>query len=101
MFDIYVVDDSLFMLFPMSIFISSSGKRVKNAHLALMIGDLTAHALWVASECKYDLLYGWCVGDITDEVVTKAKGCITTSETYLSYFNTNTIPNKHMMLPIF
>lgn len=100
-FDIYIVENGLFMLFPMSIFISSTGKRVKNAHLALMIGDLLPHVLWVASEHKYDLLYGWCVGDITEEKIIKAKGCITTSNVYLSYFNTDTISNQHMMLPIF
>jgi len=102
-FDIYIVGtDSLFMLFPMVSLISSTGKRVRNAQLALMIGDILSQALWAASESGYDLLYGWCGGDITPDSITNIKGLITVAKSYLELYNTRSnIPNNKMMVPIF
>lgn len=102
-FDVYIVgDDSLFMLFPMDSVISSTQKRVHNAQLALMIGDVLPHALWIASESGYDLLYGWCGSDITHERVINTRGLITTAESHLEFYNTKKlIPNNNMMTPIF
>lgn len=102
-FDIYTVGtDSLFMLFPMTSLISSTGKRVRNAQVALMIGNVLPHALWIANENKYDLLYGWCVGDITEERVTNIRGLITISHSYLELYNSrHNIPINNMLVPIF
>jgi ribosomal protein S18 acetylase RimI-like enzyme len=102
-FDIYMVGtDSLFMLFPMTSLISSTGKRVRNAQLALMIGDVLSQALWIANENGYDLLYGWCGGDITSERVSNIRGLITVAKSYLELYNTQfSIPNNKMMVPIF
>ena len=102
-FDVYIVDDlGLFMLFPMSSVISASGKRVRNAQLALMIGDLMPHALWAARDNGYDLLYGWCGGDITKEKALAIRGLITTSKTHLEFYNTRShIPNSDFMFPLF
>ena len=102
-FDVYIVDDlGLFMLFPMSSVISTSGKQVRNAQLALMIGDLMPHALWTARDNGYDLLYGWCASDISKEKVLGIRGLITTSKTCLEFYNTrSSIPNSHFMLPLF
>lgn len=102
-FDIYTVNnDSMFMLFPMVSFISSTGKRVRNAQVALMIGDVLSHALWVANDNKYDLLYGWCAGDITEDRVSNIKGLITTDKSCLEFYNTRiAIPNNNIMVPIF
>jgi len=75
--------------------ISSSGKSVRNAQLALMIGDVLPQALWLANENKYDLLYGWCGGDITSECVSNIKGLITVAKSYLKLYNTRfNIPNN-------
>lgn len=101
-FDIYISNNGLFMLFPMDIFISKSGKKVKNAHLALMIGDVLSEVLWVVSGAGYDLLYGWCAGDVTEEKVNRVRGCITASNMHLSYYNiNNNVTNDQMYLPIF
>ena len=102
-FDIYIVgNDSLFMLFPMSSIISSTGKQINNAQLALMIGDVFHQALWVANAEKYDLLYGWCAGDITSEIVKRERGLITQQKTYLEFYNTaEIIPNESFSLPLF
>lgn len=102
-FDIYTVNDnSLFMLFPMHSLICSTGKRVRNAQLALMIGDVMQHALFIAKEDNYDLLYGWCAGDITVERVQKSKGIITSAVTYLEYYNTaKIIKQNELFVPLF
>lgn len=102
-FDVYIVNEnSLFMLFPMDSIISLTGKRVRNAQLALMIGDILPQALWAASESKYDLLYGWCGGDITKEKIASVRGLITTAKSYLEFYNTKElIANNNMILPLF
>lgn len=102
-FDIYIVGTaSLFMLFPMSSIISSTGKRVRNAQVALMIGDVLSHALWIANENKYDLLYGWCGGDITREKVVAIKGLITVARSFVELYNSKfNIPNNSMSVPLF
>lgn len=102
-FDIYTVGtDSLFMLFPMTSIISSTGKRVRNAQVALMIGNVLPHALWIASENKYDLLYGWCGGDITKEKVVAVKGLITVAKSFVELYNSKfNIPNNNMLVPLF
>ena len=102
-FDIYMVgEDNLFMLFPMDTTISTSRKRVHNAQLALMIGDILPNVLWIAKQNNYDLLYGWCGSDITVERVEGVRGLITTFKTYLEFYYTqNTIENNNMMVPIF
>jgi len=101
-FDIYIVGDSIFGLFPMTSIISTTGKRIHNANLAFMIGDVISEALWIAKEKGYDILYGWCGGDINIKKVRKAKGLITIEETYLElYNNKDKIENDNFMLPIF
>lgn len=102
-FDIYTVGtDSLFMLFPMNSIISSTGKSVRNAQVALMIGDVLSHALWIANENKYDLLYGWCGGDITKEKVVAIKGLITVARSFIELYNSKfNIPNSSMSVPLF
>jgi len=102
-FDIYTVGTSgLFMLFPMTTYITSSKKRVTNAQVSLVIGDVLPHVLYIAQNLKYDLLYGWCVGDVTEDTVNNISGLITTSTTYLEYYNTKyNIPNDKLYVPIF
>lgn len=102
-FDVYITDaDGFFMLFPMNSLISSTRKHIHNAQLALMIGDAMNQALWAANESGYDLLYGWCGGDITATNVKSVRGLITTATSYLEFYNTRkSIPNNRTMLPIF
>lgn len=102
-FDIYTVgNDSLFMLFPMTSLISQTRKRVRNAQVALMIGDVLHHALWAAYQSGYDLLYGWCGGDITHERINNIRGIITVARSYLEFYNTKAqICNNNMSTPIF
>lgn len=102
-FDIYVVEnDKLFMLFPMTSLISSTNKRVRNAQLACMIGDVLSAAIWIANEEKYDLIYGWCASDTTIDNVKNNHGLITTAVSYLEFYNTkHIIPNNQLMLPLF
>lgn len=101
-FDIYIVNNSLFMLFPMTSLIASSGKRIKSLVLVLMVGNVLSEALWVAKESGVDLLYGWCGGDITPDIVNEVRGHITVTETYLEFYNAHeSIPNRHIMMPIF
>lgn len=102
-FDIYTVgNDSLFMLFPMSIVIGSTGKKIRNAQVPLMIGNVLPQALWVAAENKYDMLYGWCGGDITPERVSGIRGLITTATSFVELYNTQTmIPINKFMVPLF
>ena len=112
-FDIYIVErslkaannigsDGLFMLFPMTSVISSTKKRVYNAQLAYMIGDLLPSALWVANNEEYDLMYGWCGGDITVDRVRSVRGLITTAASYVEFYNVRElIPNNQLMLPLF
>lgn len=102
-FEIYTVGNyGMFMLFPMTTFISQTGKRVRNAQLTMMIGDVLPHALWIANEKCYDLLYGWCGSDITKDRVTSIRGLVTTAKSYLELYNTKSvIPNNDMIVPIF
>lgn len=102
-FDVYIVPNlGFFMIFPMTSLISSSRKRVRNANLALMVGDLLPHALWIASQNKYDLLYGWCLGDITPPKVSAVRGHITTADLHLEFYNTSSvISNSDLFLPLF
>lgn len=102
-FDIYVVNNNyLFMLFPMDSIISETGKRVHNAQLALMIGNVLQEALWIAKQNNYDLLYGYCFGDIKQEDIKNIKGHITNSTTFLEFYNTkNNIDNDNLFVPIF
>lgn len=100
-FDIYIVGDyGLFMLFPLTCLISGTGKRVNSAQLALMIGDILPHILWIAQENKCDLLYGHCMGDVTEERVIGSRGLVTTGKSYLELYNTK-IPVPNMLVPIF
>jgi hypothetical protein len=102
-FDIYTVGDyGIFMLFPMTTYISGTGRRVRNAQVALMVGDILPQALWIANEKGYDLLYGWCSSDVTSEKVISIRGLITTAKSYLELYNTKKIINNNdMMVPIF
>lgn len=102
-FDVYIVGESgLFMLFPMTTYISDGDQRVRNAQLALMIGDVLPQAVWVASESNYDLLYGWCCGDITTERVMGMRGLITVAKSYLELYNTQSvITGNKMRVPLF
>ena len=104
-FDMYIVEDdecSIFGLFPMTSVISSTGKRIYNANLAFMMGDIISGALWIAKENGYDILYGWCWGDITHTKVQKVRGLITIEEVYMEFYNSkNRILNNDFMLPIF
>lgn len=102
-FDIYTVGDyGLFMLFPITSYIYRTKQRVRNGHLSLMIGDVLSHVLWAANETNYDLVYGWCCGDVTTERVTNVKGIITAAETQLELYNTTTpIPPNNMFVPLF
>lgn len=88
-FDIYIVDGTaLFMLFPMTITIGESGKRMRNAHLALMVGDVLPQVMWICQEQNYDVLYGWCHGSITEENVSLVKGHITVANNMFEVYNT-------------
>lgn len=102
-FDVYTVGThSLFMLFPMVSLISSTGKRVRNAQVALMIGDALPQALWIANGAGYDLLYGWCSSEVTATRVTNIRGLVTMTGAYMESYNTRIlIPNDRMMVPIF
>ena len=102
-FDWYLVDsDKLFVLFPITSVIASSNKRVHNTVVTLMIGDALDSALWIAKREKYDLLYGWCGSEITEERITAIRGHITVSSTFLEFYNTKTpIPNEGLMVHIF
>jgi hypothetical protein len=101
-FDIYLVNNNLFILFPMTSVIASSGKRIKSLVVVLMIGNVLAEALWLAKERKVHLLYGWCGGDITSEAVNKVRGHLTVSETFLEFYNSReSVPNNEIMMPIF
>lgn len=100
-FDIYTVGkEGLFFLFPLQSKIESTGRRINHVQLALMIGDLLNHVLWVCKDT--DLLYGWYNGDITVERVEKVKGITTISECYLELYNTkNPIEGRNIFIPIF
>lgn len=102
-FDIYTVGNhSMFMLFPMTSVISSTKKKITTAQLAMMVGDILSYALWVAKETDYDALYGWISGDITTDKVISARGLITTSESYIEFYNMNEIiPNDLITIPLF
>lgn len=102
-FDIYVTDDkSLFMLFPMTCTIGSTNKNVNNCHLSLMIGNVIPQVLWIANEMKYDLLYGWISGDITEDRVKENKGLITVAQSYLEMYNTKIMSDLNdIYIPIF
>jgi hypothetical protein len=102
-FDIYLVGDyGLFMLFPLTAIISSTGKTVRNAQLALMIGDVIPQAMWAANDENYDLLYGWYAGDVTEERVAASRGIITASTCYVELYNTRVmLPLGGMTIPLF
>lgn len=101
-FDIYLIHESLFMLFPMTSVIASSKKRVQSLIIVLMIGSVLSEALWIAKERKVDLLYGWCGGDLTPERVNEVRGHLTVSETFLEFHNSrNFLPNREIIMPIF
>lgn len=88
-FDVYCVSDrGLFMLFPITVTIRDSGKTVRNAHLALMIGDVFDQALWVCKEQNYCVLYGWYHGDITIQRVQERKGLTTVMSANFEVYNT-------------
>jgi hypothetical protein len=72
-FDIYIVEENIFMLYPM---IKSSETKISTVNLALMIGDVMPEVLWIVKEKGYDLLWGSCSGDITKEKVQKSNGMI-------------------------
>lgn len=102
-FDIYIVESKgLFILLPMSVVISGTGKRMNNAHLVLMIGDVLQYILYTVNECKYDLLYGWYIGDITEDRVNKIKGIRTISDNHIEFYNSKEhIYNSRVYMPIF
>lgn len=102
-FDIYIVPNrGLFMLFPLSVYVAETGKKVRIAQLALMVGEVLVQALFVAGRDKYDLLYGRYVGDVTVSRVAQIRGQTTVSNEYLEFYNTRTIiPNDQLALPIF
>ena len=103
LFDVYLVgNDSLFMLLPLTSTISSTRKSVRNAQVALMIGDVLPQALWVAKEENYDLLYGWLASDITIDRVESIRGHVTIGHSYLEYYNSKeSIPNNTLSCPLF
>jgi hypothetical protein len=102
-FDIYIVGTtSLFMLFPITIFVRKINSFVKHAHLTMMIGDALSAVLWAAQESGYDLIYGWMTGDVTLEKVHKIKGLMTISKAYLDYYNTRAaISSVNTFTPLF
>ncbi len=99
-FDIYTVDHSLFMIFPLSSIIN--GKRISICQIVMIIGNCLSQALWIASEMKYDLLYGYENSDINIERVKNIKGIVTESELYLEFYNSQEpISNINMIVPLF
>ena len=102
-FDIYIVSQTgVFFLFPVSVIISNRKKTCKNAHLALMVGDVLPQAIWAANQQSYDLLYGWIFGEITVERVTTSRGLITAGKNYLEIYNSGVRPEiSNFNLPLF
>lgn len=102
-FDIYIVgSDAMFMLFPMTLKINSTGKRVNVCELVFMIGDVINQALWIANGCNYDIMYGWIAGDITESKIKTTRGLITTAKSYLELYNTREmISLDKFFMPLF
>lgn len=100
-FDIYLVQDyGLFFLFPAQLTVQNTGQKVYLAELVLMIGDCLSQVLWIVKD-KYDLLYGWCIGDITGPRVSAAKGINALSNVYLEWYNSHLVAVADAKIPVF
>lgn len=102
-FDCYLIGKrKLLLLFPMTTVIGETSKRVRNAQIAVMIGDALSEALWIAQEDKYDLVYGWLVGEMTRPRIEAIKGLVASGSPALEFYNFRApILNAEMMVPIF
>lgn len=102
-FDVYLTNNNgLFMLFPLTSYISQTSKRVRNAQLVMMITNCLSEILYIANNDGYDLLYGFCNGLINEDSVNKIHGIITESDNYLEFYNSNYAPSlDEFFLPIF
>jgi len=100
MFDIFLVDDVVLLMIPITATVN--GIIIRQYHLALMSGKGLDKALYLASQQRYDILTGWCCGDVTEADVIQEKGLITVVTAYLECYNASKmIAPADWFLPFF
>ena len=105
MFDIFLIGDVVLLMIPMNATVN--GILIRQYHLALMIGNKDGRssldkAIYLASQQRYDVVTGWCCGDVTEADVRQEKGLITVVKAYLECYNSSKmIAPADWFLPIF
>lgn len=100
-FDIYYIGTKLFMIIPMSYRINKKKITIKSAQLSLMIGNLFTEAIYISQKLGYDILYGWCNGDITEKIVEGGVGHMSIDTMGLNFYNMTECQNGEFYLPLF